>query len=78
MEVRLGGAMPPPPVAAPASVDQLVAQYRKDTAGKSVTGPLPVQVPFPNFGLRVFLMSELTAESQAPSLQFTYRRESRW
>jgi hypothetical protein len=80
MELRLAGAMPPPPPppAAPAPVDQLVAQYRKDTAGKSVTGPLPVQVPFPNFGLRVFLMSELTAESQAPSLQFTYRRESRW
>ena len=78
IELRLGGAMPPPPPAAPAPVDQLVAQYRKDNAGKSVTGPLPVQVPFPNFGLRVFLMSELTPESQAPSLQFTYRRESRW
>ena len=78
MDLRLAGAVPPPPPGAPSPVDQLVAQYRKDNAGKSVTGPLPVQVPFPNFGLRVFLMSELTAESQAPSLQFTYRRESRW
>ena len=71
------GAAPapaPPPLRA---VDELVTQYRKDTAG-SVIGPLPVQVPFPDFGSSVFFVSELTAESQAPSLDFSYKRESRW
>jgi hypothetical protein len=59
-------------------MDQLVTQYRKDTAGRSVTGPLPVQIPFPDFGSSVFFVSELTAESRAPSLDFSYKRETRW
>jgi hypothetical protein len=58
--------------------DELVTQFRKDTAGRIVTGPLPVEVPFPEFGPSVFLVSELTAESQAPTLEFSYKRESRW
>jgi hypothetical protein len=77
----LGGIPEAPaarPAPAPSAVDQLVTQYRKDTAGRSVTGPVPVQVPFPDFGQTVFLMSELTEESQAPSLQFSYKRLSRW
>lgn len=73
-----------PPVATPAlpgppaEVDELVRQFRKDTAGRTVAGPLPVLVPFPEFGPSVFLVSELTAEQMAPSLEFSYRRESRW
>jgi hypothetical protein len=59
-------------------MDALVSQFSKDSGGRTVAGPLPVGVPFPEFGPTVFLMSELTAESQAPSLQFTYKRESRW
>ena len=47
-------------------------------AGRTSTGPLPVDVPFPNFGRTVFLVSELTAETQAPSIEFSYKRESRW
>ncbi len=75
-----GGGVPlaaPTAPAAPA-MEQLVTQYRKDTAGRSVTGPLPVQVPFPDFGPSVFLVSELTPESQAASLEFSYKRETRW
>ena len=68
--VRVGGALP--------ATDQLVVQYRRDTAGRSVAGPLPVQVPFPDFGPSVFVMSELTAESRAPSLEISYKREARW
>jgi hypothetical protein len=49
-----------------------------NSAGKSMSGPLPVHIPFPEFGPSVFLVSELTAELQAPSLEFTYKRESRW
>jgi hypothetical protein len=37
-----------------------------------------VDVPFPNFGRTVFLVSELTAELQVPSIEFSYKRESRW
>ncbi len=78
-DIPLGGIAPMAsrPAAAPA-VDQLVTQYRRDTAGRSIAGPLPVQVPFPEFGETLFLVSELTAETQAPSLEFSYKRESRW
>ena len=63
----------------PASGDvDLIEQYRKDVAGRSIAGPLPVTVPFPEFGTSVFLTSELTAELQGPALEFSYKRESRW
>jgi hypothetical protein len=63
---------------AAAASEDLLSQFRKDTAGKIVAGPLPVRVPFPKLGPSVFLMAQLTAESQAPALEFTYKRESRW
>ncbi|HEV3483787.1 MAG TPA: hypothetical protein VG106_00155 [Vicinamibacterales bacterium] len=69
-------APPPPPPAAPAQ--DLVAQYRQDTAGRAVTGPLPVRIPFPQIGPSVFLTAALTAEAQSPSLEFSYKRENRW
>jgi hypothetical protein len=65
-------------MAAPGSADELVTQFRKDFAGRTIAGPLPVRVPFPRFGPSMFLMSELTAELQAPSVEFSYKRESRW
>ena len=71
-------AVASPAPAPPAAADELVAQYRKDFAGRTMAGPLPVPVPFPSFGPSVFLMSELTAELQAPSIEFSYKRESRW
>lgn len=46
--------------------------------GRTSTGPLPVAVSFPIFGQSVFLVSELTAELQTPSIEFSYKRESRW
>jgi hypothetical protein len=56
-----------------------VGQLRKDAAaGRTVTGPLPIRLPFPSFGPCVFLMSELTAEQSRPSIEFSYKRESRW
>jgi hypothetical protein len=58
--------------------DALVSEFRKNAAGRLVTGPAPLRVPFPEFGPTVFLMSELTAELVAPTLEFTYKRESRW
>lgn len=71
-------APPPPAVPEPAPTDERVVQFSKDRAGRSVTGPLPVRIPFPQFGPSLFLTSELTAELQAPSLDFSYKRDSRW
>jgi hypothetical protein len=56
----------------------LIEQYRKDAGVRAVAGPLPLTVPFPRFGASVFLMSELTAELTAPTLEFSYKREIRW
>ena len=67
-----------PPTLTESEEDALVREFRKDTAGKAVVGRLPIRMPFPELGPRVFLMSELTAESKAPSIEFTYKREDRW
>ena len=61
-----------------ALTDELVAQYRKDVAGRTIAGPLPLRIPFPEFGPEMFVIAELTPELQAPSVEFTYKRESRW
>jgi hypothetical protein len=67
------------PAAAPEPrAEDLVAQFQKDAAGRRVTGPLPVRIPFPQIGPSLFLSAELTAESQAPALEFSYKRENRW
>ena len=56
----------------------LIEQFRKDAGVRAIAGPLPLTVPFPPFGACVFLMSELTAELTAPTLEFSYKREIRW
>ena len=76
----LNTSVAPRPVSAnePKSVDGLVAQFQKDAAGRTLSGPLPVRLPFPAFGPSVFLMAELTGELQQPTIEFTYKREQRW
>ena len=71
-------ASPPAGVAGGRASDELASQFPKDFAFRTTAGPLPVRVPFPEFGPSVFLVSELTAELQAPSIEFSYKRESRW
>ena len=80
-------AMPPPPtapMAAPLAVTgdqpgrnyelkQLIDRYRNEGGGRSVTGSLPVEVSFPTLGPSIFLASELTPESQAPSIELNVR-----
>ena len=56
----------------------LIEQFRKDAGVRAIAGPLPLTVPFPPFGACVFLMSELTPELTAPTLEFSYKREIRW
>jgi hypothetical protein len=83
-----GQPIPPPPPAAPnaapapagelGTVIDFMQPLASKSGARSLSGPLPVLVPFPELGPSVFLVSELTAELQAPSLDFTYKRESRW
>lgn len=78
-EIAVARGTPEPPAAAAAiASEDVIAQFRRDTAGRAVTGPLPVRVPFPDLGPSIFLMSELTAESKTPSIGFSYKRDSRW
>jgi len=87
--VSTGGAAfavpPPPPVAAPApparEVDNkevqlrmLIDRYRNEGGGRTVAGTLPVEVAFPMLGPSLFMASELTAESKAPSIDLAIRR----
>jgi hypothetical protein len=87
--VSAGGgayALPaPPPVAAPAApardvenkevqLRMLIDRYRNEGGGRTVAGTLPVEVAFPMLGPSLFMASELTAESKAPSIDLAIRR----
>jgi hypothetical protein len=79
------GGLPeaPPPPGAPTeqSVDstaKLISDFQRQSAGRTVRGVVPVRVPFPEFGETLFVVSELTAEGQGPSLDLSYKREARW
>jgi hypothetical protein len=52
----------------------LVDRFRNEAGGRTVVGALPVHVTFPRFGPSVFLASELTAESKAPSIELAFKR----
>ena len=58
-------------------MDALVNRFKNEAGGRTVVGSLPVRVAFPSFGLQIFLASELTAESTAPSIQLTVKRSSK-
>ncbi len=62
---------------AQAELQGLLDRFQKEGRANRVAGVLPVRVPFPEFGPRVFLVSELTAEGAAPVLDLTYRRTSK-
>jgi len=61
------------PASAPAKA--LLDDYRAKFAGGKEAKVLPVKVSFPAFGTSMFLVSELTAENQAPAIEFDYQRE---
>ena len=52
----------------------LIDRYRNEGGGRTVAGSLPVDVTFPMLGPSLFLASELTAESLAPSIDLTIRK----
>jgi hypothetical protein len=77
-------AAPAPPPAAPArpgdeaaALGGLMERFRKDM-GKTTAGVVPVHVALPEIGPSFFVAAELTAESQAPVLDFTYKRTTRF
>ena len=53
---------------------QLIDRYRNEGGGRTVSGALPIDVTFPTLGPSLFMASELTAESAAPSIDLTIRR----
>jgi hypothetical protein len=46
-------------------------------AGGRAAGILPIRVDFPELGPSLFLVSELTAENQAPTADFNFQREKK-
>jgi hypothetical protein len=55
------------------AVQRLNQSARSSRPGRN----LPVSVAFPHFGPSVFLVSELTSENQAPSVEFDFQREKK-
>jgi len=84
---------PPPPASAPsagldarsdykvmapqAATESLVEKFRADSLTGKRAGILPIPVSFPAFGPSMYLVSELTAENQAPSAELNYQREKK-
>jgi len=57
-----------------AGLQGLVDRFKSTGGERRIAGALPVAVDFPEFGPSIFLVSELTAEGQAPSLAFQLKR----
>jgi hypothetical protein len=56
------------------ALQSLVDRYQRDNASRTVTGTLPVSVPFPSVGPAIFLASELTAEGRAGLIELDIRK----
>jgi len=54
----------------------LVTRVQTATASRPIRN-LPIRVVFPHFGPSLFLVSELTSETQAPVLEFDYQRDKK-
>jgi hypothetical protein len=52
-------------------------KFREKSKSGKVAGILPIRVAFPAVGPSLFLVSELTAENQAPTADLNYQREKK-
>jgi hypothetical protein len=52
-------------------------KFREKSKAGKVAGILPIRVSFPEIGPTLFLVSELTAENQAPAADLNYQREKK-
>jgi hypothetical protein len=59
---------------AASGLQALVDRFKNESAGRTVTGSLPVRVVFPEFGPSIFLASELTAEFRSPFVELAFKR----
>jgi hypothetical protein len=57
-----------------ATLQQLVDRFNDEAGGRTVVGALPVAVAFPEFGPSIFLVSELTPEGYAASVELAFRK----
>ena len=55
----------------------LLDEFRARSIGGKVTGTVPINVAFPAFGPSIFLVSELTSESQFPAAEFNFQRDKK-
>jgi hypothetical protein len=60
-----------------AATQTLVDEYRAKSVSGRVSGILPIHVSFPEVGPSLFFVSELTSESQAPTIELTYQRDKK-
>ena len=58
------------------STQDLVSRVQTATASRPIRN-LPIRVVFPHFGPSLFLVAELTSETQAPVLEFDYQRDKK-
>jgi hypothetical protein len=62
---------------AQAATQTLLDKFRTDSLAGKRAGILPIHVSFPAFGPSLYLVSELTAENQAPSADLSYQHEKK-
>jgi len=55
----------------------LVSQLHKSSGSSRPMRLLPTRVSFPHFGPSIFLVSELTSESQSPVIEIDFQREKK-
>jgi hypothetical protein len=60
-----------------AAAQTLVDNFKKTLSGGKAIGILPIKVSFPSFGPSLFMVSQLTAENQAPSTELNYQHEKK-
>jgi hypothetical protein len=61
----------------PAAKQSAVDNFRLALQGGKASGILPIKVSFAGLGPSLYLVSELTAENQAPSTDLNYQREKK-
>jgi hypothetical protein len=60
-----------------AATQVLVDRFRAKTETRNPGGTLPIRVSFPAVGPSVFLVSELTAENQGPTVGLSYQKDKK-
>ena len=59
------------------AAQMLIDKYRSRPAGRGVAVAIPIHVSFPAVGPTIFLVSELTSENQAATVDLNYQKEKK-